>query len=190
MRHIPHSGGTSRVICPLTRRRGPFSWWHEIVNDRIGGRAIGGPLSGKRLTQAPAHNAFWYAWVTFRPETDVYLPQRHADLAARRSGTETMARVEIYSGPWCPYCWAVRRLLRRKGIEYRRIPIRMYFGIKLPTRAYRDMVARTGGDTTGPQIFVDGRYLGTHDTLWDLEREGRLEEALQGPAGEGSASVS
>jgi len=40
----------------------------------ITGRAIAGPLSGKRLTQVPAHNAFWFAWVTFWPETDVYLP--------------------------------------------------------------------------------------------------------------------
>lgn len=38
------------------------------------GLAIDGPLSGTRLTQVPAHNAFWFAWVTFWPETDVYLP--------------------------------------------------------------------------------------------------------------------
>ena len=95
-----------------------------------------------------------------------------------------MADIEIYTSPWCPYCWAARRLLRRKGVHYRRIPIRMVLGIKLPTRAYRDMVARTGGDGTVPQIFVDGRYLGTDDTLRDLERRGQLDRVLQGQAAE------
>jgi glutaredoxin 3 len=88
--------------------------------------------------------------------------------------------VEVYTSPWCPYCWAVRRLLHRKGVTYTRIPIRMYLGVKLPTRNFRRMVERTGGDTTIPQIFVDGQYLGTDDTLFELEREGRLEERLGG----------
>lgn len=98
-----------------------------------------------------------------------------------------MADIEVYSSAWCPYCWAARRLLRGKGVRFRRIPIRMYFGIKLPTRAYREMVVRTGGDTTVPQIFVDGRYLGTDDTLWELEKAGRLDQALQGQPVEPSA---
>ena len=45
----------------------PFQW-------DITGLAIDSPLNGTQLTQVPAHSAFWFAWVTFWPETTVYLP--------------------------------------------------------------------------------------------------------------------
>ena len=91
-----------------------------------------------------------------------------------------MPRIEIYSSPLCPWCWLARWRLRRKGIHYNRIPIRMYMGIKLPTASFRRMVERTGGDSTVPQIFVDGQYLGTDDSLEQLDRDGRLENILKG----------
>ena len=93
-----------------------------------------------------------------------------------------MPRIEVYSSPWCPFCWQARRLLASKGVDYVKIPIRMYLGIKLPTARYRHMVAATGGDGTIPQIFVDGRYLGTEETLDALDREGRLDDILAGRA--------
>ena len=40
----------------------------------IRGRAIEGELKGQQLTQVPAHNAMWFAWVTFWPNTDVWMP--------------------------------------------------------------------------------------------------------------------
>ena len=73
-------------------------------------------------------------------------------------------------------------LLRSKGVEFTRIPIRMYLGIKLPTANLRTMIQRSGGDATIPQIFIDGHYLGTDDTLDDLDRQGRLEDILHGRA--------
>lgn len=91
-----------------------------------------------------------------------------------------MALVEVYSSPFCPYCWRARWLLHRLGVPYRRIPIRMYLGLKLPTCAFREMVARTGGDATIPQVFVDGQYLGTDDTLFELHRQGVLLARLRG----------
>jgi glutaredoxin 3 len=104
-----------------------------------------------------------------------------------RSAGRDLAHVEIYSSPWCPYCWLARWLLKRKGVAYQIRPIRFYLGIKLPTRNFRDMVERTDGDSTIPQIFVDGRYLGTDDTLQELESLGRLDDALRGgsPRAEG-----
>ncbi|MFQ5627812.1 MAG: DUF3179 domain-containing (seleno)protein, partial [bacterium] len=38
----------------------------------IKGRATSGPLSGKVLAQLPAHNAFWFAWAVFWPQTQVF----------------------------------------------------------------------------------------------------------------------
>lgn len=91
-----------------------------------------------------------------------------------------MPRIEIYSSPWCPWCWKARGLLRAKGVDFVTIPIRMYLGVKLPTRRFREMVERTGGDSTVPQIFVDGAYLGTDDDLVDLDGAGRLDDILSG----------
>ncbi len=99
-----------------------------------------------------------------------------------------MPRIEMYSSPLCPYCWQARWLLRRKGVEVVKIPIRMYFGVKLPTLAYRQMVERSGGDTTVPQIFVDGAYLGTEEHLAQLDAAGELDGILAGdrpPPGSG-----
>lgn len=38
----------------------------------INGLGVDGPLAGKKLTQVPAHNSMWFAWVTFWQNTDVW----------------------------------------------------------------------------------------------------------------------
>ena len=38
------------------------------------GVALEGPLQGQRLTQIPAHNSMWFAWVTFWQDTEVWAP--------------------------------------------------------------------------------------------------------------------
>ena len=38
----------------------------------ISGLAIEGELAGQQLRQIPAHNSFWFAWVSFWQETDVW----------------------------------------------------------------------------------------------------------------------
>ena len=40
----------------------------------IKGTAVEGPLAGAQLTQVPAHNSFWFAWVTFWQDTGVWQP--------------------------------------------------------------------------------------------------------------------
>ena len=54
----------------------PFSLVDEETGSRwdILGVATEGPLAGKRLVQIPAHNSFWFAWVTFWLETDKWTP--------------------------------------------------------------------------------------------------------------------
>jgi glutaredoxin 3 len=92
-----------------------------------------------------------------------------------------MAQVEMYSSRLCPYCIAARRLLKKKGIIFQLITIWRVLGIKLPTANFTQMKRRSGGQTTVPQIFVDGAYLGDEEALFALEREGKL-EAVLGPA--------
>ncbi len=89
-----------------------------------------------------------------------------------------MAHIEMYASWFCPYCWVARFMLGRKGVEFEKKGILFLLGIKFPTRNYRDMVQRTGGERTIPQIFVDGQYLGDEETLAELERQGKLDQAL------------
>ncbi len=55
----------------------------------------------------------------------------------------------------------------------------MILGWNPPTRAYREMVERSGGCTTVPQVFVDGEHLGDEEVLQSLAESGQLQRALK-----------
>ena len=83
-----------------------------------------------------------------------------------------MPRVEIYTQPWCPYCARARRLLERKGVAFSEI----HAPHGTPERA--ESIRRSGGRTTVPQVFVDGRHIGDSDELMALEASGKLDPLL------------
>lgn len=58
----------------------------------VEGVALEGPLRGQRLVQVPAHNSFWFAWVTFWQSTDVWQGQEH-DGYPRRGARRSPPRV-------------------------------------------------------------------------------------------------
>jgi glutaredoxin 3 len=83
-----------------------------------------------------------------------------------------MARVEIYSTMFCPYCARAKSLLSRKGVTFENVDVMM-------EPAKRDeMVKRAGGRTTVPQIFIDGQHVGGSDELAALDRAGKLDPML------------
>ena len=90
-----------------------------------------------------------------------------------------MAHIEICLSRLCIYCWQARRTLDTQGASYhiKRVPI--ILGWKPPTRAYREMVERSGGCTTVPQLFVDGQHLGDEEVLQSLAESGQLQRALK-----------
>jgi glutaredoxin 3 len=81
-------------------------------------------------------------------------------------------KVEIYVKTFCGFCFRAKRLLDSKGIEYQEHEVS--FGG--PER--QEMIERSGGRTTVPQIFIDGRHIGDCNELMDLERQGKLDELL------------
>lgn len=83
-----------------------------------------------------------------------------------------MAKVELYTKAFCPYCYRAKALLDGKGAEYEEIDITMGG----PRRA--EMVQRAGGRTTVPQVFIDGKHVGGSDDLAALDRRGGLDELL------------
>lgn len=83
-----------------------------------------------------------------------------------------MARVEIYSTLFCPYCARAKSLLERKGVKYVNIDI-----IEDPSKR-EEMLSRAGGRTSVPQIFIDGEHIGGSDELAALDRAGKLDRKL------------
>lgn len=83
-----------------------------------------------------------------------------------------MAKIEIYTTPWCGYCARAKALLDRKGLAYEEIDVTSTPG------AREQMITRAAGRRTVPQIFVDGRYLGDSDEMVALDRAGRLDALI------------
>jgi glutaredoxin 3 len=85
-----------------------------------------------------------------------------------------MARVEIYTKAFCPYCTRAKRLLASKAVKPEEHDITMGG----PGR--QEMIARAGGRTTVPQIFINGRHVGGSDDLAALDARGELDPLLAG----------
>ena len=83
-----------------------------------------------------------------------------------------MAKVEVYSGFLCGYCFAAKRLLRRKGVEFHE------FNVSLRPARRMEMMERAGGRHSVPQIFIDGRHIGGCDELQALDAAGKLDPLL------------
>jgi len=83
-----------------------------------------------------------------------------------------MADVVIYTRPFCGYCSRALALLNQKGVEVTEIEA----GFDPELR--RQMVERSGGRNTFPQIFIGGRHIGGCDEMLALERAGRLDALL------------
>ncbi len=83
-----------------------------------------------------------------------------------------MAKVELYTTMFCPYCARARSLLGKKGVDYSDIDV-------MADTAKRDeMMARSGGRQTVPQIFIDGKHIGGSDELAALDKAGKLDALL------------
>jgi glutaredoxin 3 len=83
-----------------------------------------------------------------------------------------MPAVQIYTTRFCPYCVAAKTLLKRKGVTYDEIDV----GSSLERR--EEMVQRSNGRMTVPQIFIGATHVGGNDDLQALERAGKLNALL------------
>lgn len=87
-----------------------------------------------------------------------------------------MATVEIYTSPWCGFCFMAKRLLGKKGVEYTE------FDLNTEPGRRAEMMQRANGAYSVPQIFIDGRHIGGCDELHGLDRSGKLDPLLAGAA--------
>lgn len=85
-----------------------------------------------------------------------------------------MAKVEVYTKGYCPYCARALALLRSKDVvidEYE---------ISMDALKRAEMIERANGRTTVPQIFINGQHIGGSDDLAALDEKGGLDPLLAG----------
>ena len=84
-----------------------------------------------------------------------------------------MANIEIYTSPFCGFCYQAKSLLNDKGVDYIEVDI-----ISQPKR-HSEMIERAGGLQTVPQIFIDNQHIGGCEELYELEAKDKLDPILK-----------
>lgn len=83
-----------------------------------------------------------------------------------------MTNIVIYSKDPCPYCVRAKSLLQRKGAKFEEIKI-------TDDATRQEMIEKSGGRMTVPQIFIGETHVGGFDDLYALDQEGKLDELLK-----------
>lgn len=83
-----------------------------------------------------------------------------------------MAKILIYTTDYCPYCVRAKALLQQKNVEFKEI--------KINSDSLRDeMIKKSGGKKTVPQIFIDDQHIGGFDDLHKLDVKKKLDDLLK-----------
>jgi len=85
-----------------------------------------------------------------------------------------MAEVVIYTRKFCGYCSAAKKLLKSKGVEYKE-----HDGT-FDQRVRTEMIQKSNGGRTFPQIFIGKMHVGGCDELHAMDRAGKLDPLLAG----------
>jgi glutaredoxin 3 len=78
-------------------------------------------------------------------------------------------QVLIYSSSLCGYCYQAKTLLKKKNISFQEIDVDEDFNKR------KEMIAKSNGRTSVPQIFFGDTHIGGCDDLINLDRIGKLE---------------
>jgi glutaredoxin 3 len=87
-----------------------------------------------------------------------------------------MPVIQMYTTAVCPYCIAAKNLFKSKGLEWDEIRIDTD-----PARL-SEMLERSQGRRTVPQIFINGTHVGGFDELAAADHSGQLAELLEADA--------
>lgn len=81
-------------------------------------------------------------------------------------------KIIIYTGPMCSFCVRAKDLLKKKGLKFEEL----FLGDN--PDLMEEMIARSGGKRTVPQIFIGDTHLGGFDELYDKDKSGELDEII------------
>lgn len=82
-----------------------------------------------------------------------------------------MQKVVIYTTSMCCYCHRAKDLLRAKGIQFDEVDASAY-------RTREEMIQKSGGRSSVPQIWIGDEHVGGCDDLYSLDKAGRLDPLL------------
>jgi glutaredoxin 3 len=83
-----------------------------------------------------------------------------------------VAKVQVYSTAYCPYCVRAKALLRDKGVAFEEIDVSDDDELR------QKMVELAGGRRTVPEIFINDKIIGGYDELRALDSRGELDALL------------
>ena len=84
-----------------------------------------------------------------------------------------MKNITVYTGPFCNFCDAAKRLLKRNGLSFSEVDISSGENIK------EEMIKKSNGQRTIPQIFFGDYHVGGYTELRELEKSNNLKEKLK-----------
>ena len=84
-----------------------------------------------------------------------------------------MKKILMYSGPMCNFCEAAKKLLKRNNLDFEIIDISSEKGL------IEEMIKKSNGKRTIPQIFFDNQHIGGYAELRELEKNGNLINSLK-----------
>jgi glutaredoxin 3 len=83
-----------------------------------------------------------------------------------------MKNITIYTKDYCPFCTKAKSLLILKKIKFTEINLH-----KNPEK-FEEMIKKSNGAQTVPQIFSSETYIGDCDTIYELNAQGKLDQLL------------
>ena len=84
-----------------------------------------------------------------------------------------MKIITMYTGPMCNFCEAAKRLFSRNNIKYKEIDISTKDGLR------DEMIEKSNGKRTIPQIFFDEKHIGGYVELRELEKNNQLLDLIK-----------
>ena len=79
--------------------------------------------------------------------------------------------IEIYTKPFCSFCFAAKNLMKQNGISYQETTVG-------DDETLIDELMAKSGRKTFPQIYADGEFIGGFDELQLLHSQGQLKAVL------------
>ena len=84
-----------------------------------------------------------------------------------------MKKVVIYTGPLCAHCEWAKALLKKKNVDF------IDYNVGEDSTKREEMLKKSNGARTVPQIFIGTHHIGGNLELQALEREGKLDNLLK-----------
>ena len=83
-----------------------------------------------------------------------------------------MNKIKIYTTPYCPFCIRIKNLMKKKQTSFQEIDL------AINPEKFGEMLAKTNGARTVPQMFVNETHIGDCDHVHELDNNGELDKIL------------